>query len=520
MPVVNGTAISSLYNWVLKDPVLDWLDAYGERSGFTKDTSLPNYLPSADYGLFVRAIASEFEDRVMALVRSRVKVVAIDGARSNNDAFFEQTLRLMSEGQDAIYQGLVRDPDLEVFGVPDLIIRGSAIEELLPGTLGELDWNDYYVLDIKFKGLDLNKRGDLKSGHAWERIQLALYERALATMRGRVPSRAFVLGRRLAGEDGAGGGCFDVIPWVGQLDDKGLAMVGDGLVWLSDLKQHGATWTLDPPSDPRLIPNGRNGQDSPWHEVKKELLKQIPCEPWEGPDVQPARIEANRDEWFEPRGLEFFVDYETFNGMNDDFSTLPLAGGRPMIFMIGCGHEENGEWRFQVWTAESETYEEEGLILGKWLGHMEAVRQRLAPNIGNPLVFHWHSHEVKELEKAAARHPEEALPDVNWFDLLWKVFKAEPVRITETDSQSLKPVARKLHEKGYIDTVWPESPVSDGLAAMTAAWSCYAASRERNLPVHEALMANGKSLMREIEAYNEVDCKAMWEILTYLRANH
>ena len=27
-------------------------------------------------------------------------------------------------------------------------------------------------------------------------------------------------------------------------------------------------------------------------------------------------------------------------------------------------------------------------------------------------------------------------------------------------------------------------------------------------------------LMREIERYNEVDCRAMWEVLSYLRSHH
>jgi hypothetical protein len=292
------------------------------------------------------------------------------------------------------------------------------------------------------------------------------------------------------------------------------------LVWLSDLRERGSMWELNPPSDFRLTPNPKNVQDSPWHGVKKTLPPGLPREPWEGLDVQPNRIEANRADWFEPRGLEFFVDYETFNGMNDDFSTLPAAGGRPMIFMIGCGHEEAGEWQFEVWTAASESHEEERRIIRDWLAHMDAVRAKLAPDVADPLIFHWHSHEVTELRKAAARHRDPLWENVNWYDLLWKLFKEEPVRIIDTDSHSLKPVTRKLRDLGRVETVWGEGPVSDGLAAMTAAWSCYAASRERVLPVHEALTVNGKSLMAEIEAYNEVDCKAMWEILRFLRINH
>ena len=508
--------ISNLYNWVLKDPVLDWLEIYGQERGFAKDIDLPTYLAAADYGLFVKERATRFEERLLALIRARLDVATVEGSRSNDNAFFEQTLRLINEGQEAIYQGLVRDPDLEVFGVPDLILRGSAIEKLVPGTIGELDPSDYFVLDIKFKGLELNKRGDLKSSHAWERVQLALYERALATMLGRNPNKAFALGRRLAGDERQGGGCFDVIPWIGPLDDKGLANVGDGLAWLSDLKEQGASWDLDPPSDPRLVPNSKNTQDSPWHDAKKQILETRPRAPWEGPPVQPERIAANRNEWFEPKRVEFYVDFETFNGMNDDLSSLPQAGGRPMIFMIGCGHEEHGEWKFSVWTAASETCEAEVQIIEAWTAHMEAVRRRIAPDLVDPLVFHWHSHEVNELRKAAERHEELSSFQLNWFDLLWRVFKEEPIRIIETNSQSLKPVARKFHDHGFIKTLWPESAVADGLAAMTAAWSCYAEARERGVLIGEVL----DGLMAEIEAYNQVDCKAMWEILRHLRANH
>lgn len=513
-------AISDLYNWIQKDPILDWLDRYGSAAGIVPDNERPLYIEEADYGVFVRDIANRFEAKVLELIRGRVDIAVITGAQSNSDQFFEQTKRLMGESQEAIYQGLVRDYDLEVFGVPDLIIRGSAMDRLVPGTLGELDPSAYYVLDVKFKGLELNKRGDLKSTHGWERTQLALYERALASMQKRSPTRAFVLGRRLAGEEGSGGGCLDVLPWVGQLDDKGLTTVSDGLAWRQDLDEYGATWTLDPPTDPRLEPNPRNVQDSPWHETKKLLLEKRERAPWAGDPVQPKVIQAGRTAWLVPRELEFFVDFETFNAMNDDFSALPQARGTPMIFMIGCGHVENGQWQFRVWTAEQETYAAEAAMIESWMAHMAETRSRLAPNLSRPLVYHWHSHEVKELEKAAARHARSDWLDLNWYDLLWQVFKAEPVRIEGIDSHSLKPVTRKLHELGHIDTVWAESPVADGLAAMAAAWACYAAATKSGRSVHEAAYVDGRSLMGDIEAYNQVDCKAMWEILSYLRTNH
>ncbi len=144
---------------------------------------------------------------------------------------------------------------------------------------------------------------------------------------------------------------------------------------------------------------------------------------------------ANRAEWFEKPELEFFVDFETVNSMNDDFKSLPQAGGLPFIFMVGCGHEEAGEWAFKVWSAQHETYEEEARIIREWLDYMEATRQRLAP-ASKPKIYHWHSHEPQELSKAADRHGEESWRDLNWYDLLKQVMRAEPVSIRGTSSMS------------------------------------------------------------------------------------
>jgi hypothetical protein len=74
------------------------------------------------------------------------------------------------------------------------------------------------------------------------------------------------------------------------------------------------------------------------------------------PPVSPAHIAVNREDWIENRGIEFYVDFETLNSLNDDFGKLPRIGGTPMIFMIGCGHEEDGAFMFKVWTPQEETH--------------------------------------------------------------------------------------------------------------------------------------------------------------------
>ena len=150
-----------------------------------------------------------------------------------------------------------------------------------------------------------------------------------------------------------------------------------------------------------------------------------------GPDVQPARVESRRDDWYVPDAVEFFVDYETVGDLDDDFSHMPQRGGQEMIFMIGCGHMENGEWQFECFVADSLTGESETAVIETWFKHMAAVTDRLGGGEA-PKVFHWSVHERSSLQsaisRAGTRHPDVAVGwrDPNWFDFMTAVVKAEP----------------------------------------------------------------------------------------------
>lgn len=512
-------AASELRNWVLEDPLLDWLERYGEEAGFVKDTDLPGYVPQADLGVFTRAKGREFESRVFDLLQERIAFTSIQGAAANEDSAYEATLAAVSAGQPAIWQGLVRDRAHGLFGVPDLIVRGDVLESVVPGSLGDLDAGHYYVLDIKYKGLDLNKNGDLAASHKWDKVQISIYEHALAEMLQREPAPAFLLGRSLSGSAGKRLGCFSRLGWAKPNDPRVLEQIERGIDWLIELEEHGRSWQVSPPSDARLRPNSKNNEDSPWHEAKKSIMDQL-SQPSEAAVLMlPERFEANREEWFEPAHFEFFVDFETFNSMNDDFSKLPLPNGKEMIFMIGCGHEEEGEFRFEVWTAENESVEAEAKIIRAWLEHMGKVRMRLAPG-AQPRLYHWYRHEPQEVAKAAERSNEEPWSTLPWYDLMDKVFKAQPVTIAGVSGFSIKPIARALSKGGAIDTVWGDSAVGDGIAAMAAAWWCYKEAAARGNSPNESALDDGRPLMAEIEEYNLVDCKVMWELLRYVRAHH
>ena len=238
-----------------------------------------------------------------------------------------------------------------------------------------------------------------------------------------------------------------------------------------------------------------------------------------GPPVLPVRIEKTRGDWQETPGVEFYVDFEFCSDLNDDFSTLPEKGGQPLIFLIGCGHIENGAWQFTSWCTHTLSEEEELRIIRDWTAHMFAVRDRLDPQNSQPRIFHWAAAELTALENAhnsaRARHRERAdwPKPLGWYDFLQNVMRTEPVVVRGALGFGLKAVANAMHENGLIATNWADSPV-DGLGAMVGAWRCDAEARQKGVSMTEL------ALMREITRYNEVDCKVMMEIVRYLRERH
>ncbi len=234
-----------------------------------------------------------------------------------------------------------------------------------------------------------------------------------------------------------------------------------------------------------------------------------------GTRLRPARIEQNREEWHDAAEVEFYVDFEFCSDLNDDFTNLPVKGGQPLIFMIGCGHVENGDWIFKSLVAHELSLAEEARIIREWVEHMAEVRDRLEPRNWEPLVFHWSHAETNAYRSAQERHGRPGdWPELGWYDFLAKVMRAEPVVVRGALDFGLKSIARAMRRQELIETEWDDSNPVDGLGAMIGAWRCDAEARRKGVSM------TALDLMSDIAAYNEVDCKAMMEIVRYLRAHH
>lgn len=437
----------------------------------------------------------------------------------------------------------------------------------------------YVVLDVKFTTLHLLASGDLDNSgsNPAYKVQLFVYNRALGELQGYLPTNAFLLGRgweqTTRGETQRVAQCMDRLAPVqhdeptpgGTLRERADCAAA----WVRRVRNEGRGWAVLPePSVPELRPVA-TGDNSPWNDAvrrivdegedltrlwyvsasKRDAANATGLTRWTdpgvtaaavgvtgattgpvlqtlldvnrgiGPAVQPDRIGARRADWHQAAGVEFYVDFETVSDLDDDFSLIPERGGHPLIFMIGCGHLDNGEWRYECFTADDLTEASEVIVIEGWLDHMAALTT-LGGSESTPKVFHWSGHEVSTLESAfnsaATRHPvaAERWPKPKWFDFWARVMKAEPVVVRGAHSFGLKAITNALSDLGEIDIRWEAGP-SDGRGAMVGAWWC-----QRQIDIGDARRLTDLELMREIKQYNEVDCKAMMAIISYLRNHH
>ncbi len=558
---------SQLRNHINNDPLLDWLDRWGSKRGFVRDDDLPTYRKDCDFARFLFRKGREFEVAVVNTLDQRLHgssrtVVASSEMPSLDD--HERTCGLMRASCPMIVQGALFDSTSRTYGVPDLLVRADILNDLIgepPLNEHEIASAGYVVVDIKYSSFDLLKvSGEPESNKRSKMIQVAVYERALAQALGRQVGRAFLLGRSVHTKDtekSAPRGCFDrlapvtVREWLHEADVAAE--------WIRNVQRNGADWDPFHPHRPELVPNLSNDKDHPWHHTKQTIAQQtkplnalwqvgwamdVPVDGrfrrWDDPDVcaehlvsgpkrrpalaaileanttpefvvGPPRIRADEGAWRAFDGVEFFVDFETVTDLDDDFAQFPVRGGSPRIFMVGCGHVEDDQWRFECFVADDLTDDSERRLLDCWLAHMNDTVERLRPGAAKRL-YHW-SHAEKTFLETSYNSAQKRLggdwPRLEWYDLLNNVAKAEPVVVRGAMAFGLKAVAKAMHAHGLIETRWEEGPM-DGLAASVAAWNC----AKRTSPMH------ADPLMDEVRQYNEVDCRVMWEILMVLRRNH
>ncbi len=237
-----------------------------------------------------------FERAVIADLATRWEVLRIakrpDEGRSLDAAL--ATWEAMRSGVPIIGAAPLRDPQLRLYGVVDLLVRSDVLAEICPDAFGgdplELPviglshGRHYRVVDVKFQTLDLLRTGDLTTA-ASELDTLAqawIYNEALGRLQGYTPPAAYVAGRGWRQGEDRGDRCWERIARVrhdtfirGRSTDL-RDIVQQAAAWVRRVRTEGAEWRALPvPSVPELWPNMKASEDAPWHEAKRRIAEEL-----------------------------------------------------------------------------------------------------------------------------------------------------------------------------------------------------------------------------------------------------
>jgi hypothetical protein len=211
---------------------------------------------------------------------------------------------------------------------------------------------------------------------------------------------------------------------------------------------------------------------------------------------------------------EFFVDYEFAPTVFVDFEKeWPSLKGREMVFMIGCGWEEKGKWRFERFTADTYTPEAERAIFEQFIAFLRkhgavygSVQE--ATVVEGTALYHWSQAEVSQSANVAKRLGLDVLTSLPWGDLK-EAFEVGPLALKGMWNWSIKSVLKAVGE------VSPEHRVDypDGLSAGDNAMVLALRAYQRGGDVLAS------SEMKLIGDYLSVDCEGLWQILRWLRAS-
>ena len=113
--------------------------------------------------------------------------------------------------------------------------------------------------------------------------------------------------------------------------------------------------------------------------------------------------------------------------------------------------------------------------------------------------------ELKHLEELSAQFS--VLSE--WIDM-YKLFESVPIVVKNAYRFKLKKIGNAMYKNKLIATHWPDGAMSDGFVAMMQMIQTYRQG---------AIDLTAPKLVEVID-YNQIDCKVIWEIVTYLRCNH
>lgn len=496
----------------------------------------------------------------------------------NFDEGFEETKRQIELKTPIIAQAVLIDKNTKLRGIADLLVRYDFVNKIFKRkviNLTEENKRKYLVIDIKWTSMTLCVDGKtIRNEGRFKayKSQLFIYNYILSKIQNYMSPISLILAKNWRIDstynETMGYSCYDLAGVINyeSKDNSFIKKTFDAINWIYKVRTEGITYSPLNPHIKEMCVNASNHNDNGWGSVKKEILKTTKditqvwnltqkhrdygfdndIKSWDDFDcttqnlnmnetktsnvidkilninrqnqifISPNRkkdIKDNRFNWKRKFPTDFYVDFETTSEHLSNLTEININDSRlnsQIIFMIGIGYEYEEKFHYKCFRMNQLTMSEEKRILTEFKEFIDMLKTEFdSRKKYNTRLFHWSNAEPSMLENAFGRHPsiEKMWKDqVEWVDMC-SIFTSEPIVVKGALSFKLKEIANAMFSNGLIFTNWSDSNITDGLNAMMSAMRYYN-SEEKD-----------ENIMENITKYNKIDCKVLWEILTYLRSN-
>ena len=528
-------------------------------------------------------LGNKFEDKIYQdLINKYPKdTIKINNNKENqlSEQSYKQTLFHINKQIPIILQATLIDKQLKLRGIADLLVRSDYINKLFKNKIledNEIYQNNnlyYLVIDIKYSSMTLCANGKfIRNNDRYKAYkgQLLIYNLILGRIQNFTPRYCYIMAKNWKIDSkinyASGNSCYDLLGVVDYktFDNKYIQSTKEAIDWVRQVRREGNNWDIYNPHINNMCLNASNNIDDKWTDVKKDILKQtkdITCVWMLNPqhrnkarelgitqytdprlttnllelsdtkttkvidnilkinqqnivNILPDKITNKTLNWHKTYPTDFYIDFETINRTlllkSEDINITETNSFEDIIFMIGIGYIQNNQWNYLSLTADTITIQEEDKLIKEMIKFIIKQKNTLDPNNKYPIrLFHWSPAEQTHFNRVMDRN-DRLLNilynyDIHWIDLC-DIFIKTPIVVRGATTFKLKDIANAMFSLNLITTHWTNS-INSGFNAMLSAADYY---RNNN---------NNHDIITEIEEYNMIDCKVMWDITAYLRLN-
>lgn len=563
----NWVSATRIRNYMLDDPIIDWLSMNHKYKMKINSESA-----NITFKKYIMKQGTEFEKNIINEIKEKFPtetIVVANEQESKSYNKFIKTIQCIKKCIPIIFNGILHDYDCRTFGIPDLIVRCDYINKIFnKDIIKNPSKTSYRIIEIKFTTLNLCADG--KHLRKTENInaykgQLYIYNKILGNILGSIPSKSYIIGKGYVYKkckDCFRGGPFDRPAHINFKSNDEFIRVktANAIKWIRDLNLNSNKMKLY--SRDELKPNMCISDDN-WNVVKNDISNEYNeitllwncgiknrkiaesnnVANWKthknltskllgitGEKISrilqifidlnqestlnnrlllhPKKINKSYNNWTNQENFDdYYIDFETISPNIINQQSINSA----FIFMIGIGVKNMyNKWEFKCFISNGLTLNDERNMLIEFHSYIE--NHSTDTTNRKKRLWHWGNAEQHLYKSCMSRHvniiDNNILP-TEWCDLL-KMFKDQIIITNGMLNFSLKSVVRAFHKNNFIKTTYDGLDVVNGLDAMLYAFNLY------NMNITNELIES-KPLMINIKKYNEIDCKAVFEILQFLR---